>query len=369
MRCTRWRSGIRSARRSSPANWRSCSRWRKEEPQLDSLALKGSYAGAMGMGQFMPSSYRNWAKDGDGDGRRDLLDRQAGRVRLDRQLLRRPRLAARRRGGRARGRAPRTPPDFVPPDHSIRSIRSPTSPRAAIARRPGQPRGRGRDAADARWRRRHANTGSATATSTSSPATTIRRCTPWRCTSWRRRSAATARRRDAQLARCASLLPATASLALAGCASGPKKSASEPPHCRMVPPSGVRACRASASRKRSPYAPAQEDVSKRGNYTRGGLYAPQHPGHRARTTCPTSTRSRNPTSSTSRVRATATARRTTCSARTTRCSTAPRATTRPGWRRSTATSSTAAAPPTSRCTTCTPSPPRTRRCRCRASRA
>lgn len=45
-----------------------------EEPQLDVLALKGSYAGAMGMGQFMPSSYRNWAKDGDGDGRRDLLD-------------------------------------------------------------------------------------------------------------------------------------------------------------------------------------------------------------------------------------------------------------------------------------------------------
>jgi membrane-bound lytic murein transglycosylase B len=45
----------------------------KEEPQLDILALKGSYAGAMGMGQFMPSSYRNWAKDGDGDGRRDLL--------------------------------------------------------------------------------------------------------------------------------------------------------------------------------------------------------------------------------------------------------------------------------------------------------
>lgn len=45
----------------------------KEEPQLDILALTGSYAGAMGMGQFMPSSYRNWAMDGDGDGRRDLL--------------------------------------------------------------------------------------------------------------------------------------------------------------------------------------------------------------------------------------------------------------------------------------------------------
>lgn len=46
---------------------------KKAEPQLDLLALKGSYAGAMGMGQFMPSSYRLWAKDGDGDGRRDLL--------------------------------------------------------------------------------------------------------------------------------------------------------------------------------------------------------------------------------------------------------------------------------------------------------
>ena len=46
----------------------------KAEPQLDITTLKGSYAGAMGMGQFMPSSYRLWAKDGDGDGRRDLLD-------------------------------------------------------------------------------------------------------------------------------------------------------------------------------------------------------------------------------------------------------------------------------------------------------
>ena len=45
----------------------------KDEPQLDLMTLKGSYAGAMGMGQFMPSSYRLWAKDGDGDGRRDLL--------------------------------------------------------------------------------------------------------------------------------------------------------------------------------------------------------------------------------------------------------------------------------------------------------
>lgn len=44
------------------------------EEQLDIATLKGSYAGAMGWGQFMPSSYRLWGKDGDGDGRRDLLN-------------------------------------------------------------------------------------------------------------------------------------------------------------------------------------------------------------------------------------------------------------------------------------------------------
>jgi len=43
------------------------------EPQLEITALKGSYAGAMGLGQFMPSSYRLWARDGDGDGHRDLI--------------------------------------------------------------------------------------------------------------------------------------------------------------------------------------------------------------------------------------------------------------------------------------------------------
>lgn len=45
----------------------------RQEPQMETTRLYGSYAGAMGMGQFMPSSYRLWAKDGDGDGRRDLL--------------------------------------------------------------------------------------------------------------------------------------------------------------------------------------------------------------------------------------------------------------------------------------------------------
>jgi len=34
--------------------------------------LKGSYAGAMGWGQFMPTSIAQWARDEDGDGRIDL---------------------------------------------------------------------------------------------------------------------------------------------------------------------------------------------------------------------------------------------------------------------------------------------------------
>jgi len=45
-----------------------------KENNLDLATLKGSYAGAMGWGQFMPSSYRDFAKDGDGDGRRDLFN-------------------------------------------------------------------------------------------------------------------------------------------------------------------------------------------------------------------------------------------------------------------------------------------------------
>lgn len=44
------------------------------EEKLDPLSLKGSYAGAMGYGQFMPSSYRHYAVDFDGDGRRDIWD-------------------------------------------------------------------------------------------------------------------------------------------------------------------------------------------------------------------------------------------------------------------------------------------------------
>ncbi|MFW2371995.1 MAG: lytic murein transglycosylase B [Gammaproteobacteria bacterium] len=42
------------------------------EERFDPTTLKGSYAGAMGMPQFISSSFRSYAVDFDGDGRRDL---------------------------------------------------------------------------------------------------------------------------------------------------------------------------------------------------------------------------------------------------------------------------------------------------------
>jgi membrane-bound lytic murein transglycosylase B len=42
------------------------------EEHIDPLKVTGSYAGAMGVPQFMPSSYRLFAIDADADGKRDL---------------------------------------------------------------------------------------------------------------------------------------------------------------------------------------------------------------------------------------------------------------------------------------------------------
>lgn len=44
------------------------------DEQDDPLNLKGSFAGAMGYGQFMPSSYKEYAVDFNGDGHINLWD-------------------------------------------------------------------------------------------------------------------------------------------------------------------------------------------------------------------------------------------------------------------------------------------------------
>lgn len=46
----------------------------EREAGLDIRELRGSWAGALGQAQFIPSSYRHFAVDGDRDGRRDLWD-------------------------------------------------------------------------------------------------------------------------------------------------------------------------------------------------------------------------------------------------------------------------------------------------------
>lgn len=50
------------------------------EQRLDPLSVKGSYAGAIGSAQFMPSSYRTYAIDFDADGRVDLMGSRADAI-------------------------------------------------------------------------------------------------------------------------------------------------------------------------------------------------------------------------------------------------------------------------------------------------
>ena len=50
------------------------------EEQMSVLEPIGSYAGAMGLGQFMPSSYRSYAVDFDQDGKRDIWTNPADAI-------------------------------------------------------------------------------------------------------------------------------------------------------------------------------------------------------------------------------------------------------------------------------------------------
>lgn len=45
--------------------------------RIEPVSVTGSFAGAMGLGQFMPASLRAWGADGDGDGRIDIVGSEA----------------------------------------------------------------------------------------------------------------------------------------------------------------------------------------------------------------------------------------------------------------------------------------------------
>ncbi len=73
---------------------------------IDPGKLKGSWAGAFGPTQFMPTSFKRYAVDFDGDGRRDVVELGAGPHRLDGEQPQARRLEARRDLGlRGRGAA------------------------------------------------------------------------------------------------------------------------------------------------------------------------------------------------------------------------------------------------------------------------
>lgn len=48
--------------------------WMSRTGRIDVHQLRGSWAGAFGLSQFIPSSFQRWARDGDGDGDVDLFD-------------------------------------------------------------------------------------------------------------------------------------------------------------------------------------------------------------------------------------------------------------------------------------------------------
>ncbi|MCP4987015.1 MAG: lytic murein transglycosylase [Colwellia sp.] len=48
-----------------------------DEGHISSENMKGSWAGAMGQNQFMPTSFLGYAVDGDGDGKKDIWQNQA----------------------------------------------------------------------------------------------------------------------------------------------------------------------------------------------------------------------------------------------------------------------------------------------------
>ena len=97
-RWRRWPTTFAAARCSAEELFSALEIVNRGDIELD--RLKGSWAGALGQPQFMPSSYLRYAQDFDGDGRRDIWSSHARRVRVGRLLPAAARLEDRRTWGR-----------------------------------------------------------------------------------------------------------------------------------------------------------------------------------------------------------------------------------------------------------------------------
>ena len=81
-----------------------------DEQHVGVAEMTGSWAGAMGQSQFMPSSFRRYAVDYDGDGRRDIWSTEADVFASIANYL----ASHGWRAGQTWGRAARLPPNFDP---------------------------------------------------------------------------------------------------------------------------------------------------------------------------------------------------------------------------------------------------------------
>ena len=96
MRWRRSRSPIRRARTFFRSELKQLFLLHAADVAIRPTELMGSYAGAMGWGQFMPSSIANFARDYDRRRKSGFVEFAAGHLRQRRQLFRRAWLAERR---------------------------------------------------------------------------------------------------------------------------------------------------------------------------------------------------------------------------------------------------------------------------------
>ena len=159
------------------------------EQRWEPLGVTGSFAGAMGMPQFMPSSYRSYAVDFDGDGQIDLWRSTADAIGSVANYL--------RVFGWKDGDPVVTPAriESVDPAAAAGPGAAPIDDARSVAHarrrghEPAQPRAERLRCFSSTWWAAPSS-GSASTTSTRCCSTTAAATTSWRCTTWRRRSSA-----------------------------------------------------------------------------------------------------------------------------------------------------------------------------------